>query len=336
MKKMKGKVGGLEGAIGGAAIVLIAVVAVMYMGTGGTFQFAVTEPVLPDEAVPVTPGYIPFELDNVYMYLYDAEDPDTTFGGASDVQCRAWNEGEYNFLGPYVDTDSQSATGQIALAAKRLKTATEYDILCYEDDGGTPVYADRFEIEIPQVSVEKTAWTYDENIELLKEGAFEESACDSATAAFDESTDTVTLNKSAETVQGVLEWDCEVGQTTAGAVLKDPVIIFRESPGTPLTDINDIEAVWVSVKTGSGVSLPSGNLVSEFKSAAPVAMTDDGLLGSADSATVTVKIQLPSAEADVGTGNFEMIFDDLGDYREKDLDFDVRAADETTTFVITA
>jgi hypothetical protein len=29
-----------------------------------------------------------------------------------------------------------------------------------------------------------------------------------------------------------------------------------------------------------------------------------------------------------------MIYDDLGDYRAKDLDYDVRAADETTTFTI--
>ncbi len=329
---MKGKVGMGEGVIAGVLITAFVGFAFMY----GTGMFAVTTPTEPVEGqLPLAPGYTPFELATVYAYLYDSEDPDTTFGGADDAQCRVWKGGQFDFLGPYVDSDSQSATGQIALAAVRLKTGTSYDILCYENDGGTPVYAQKLDFTIPQVDPEKTTWTYDENIELLKEGAFTESACDSATAAFDEAADTVTLNKTAETVQGVLEWDCTVSQSTAGAVVKDPVIIFREAPGTPLTDVNDVEAVWISVKTGSGVSVPAGNLVSEFKSAAPVVLTEDGMLSSADSATITVKIQLPSSEGDVGTGNIEMIYDDLGDYRAKDLDFDVRAAAETTTFVIT-
>jgi len=334
MRKMKGKAGGFEYAVGGGLLVLVALVVVLY----GTGNFAVTQPPteVPPGTLPTVPGYTPFELANVYMYLYDSEDPDSTFGGADDAQCRAWKSGEFDFLGPYVDTDSQSATGQIDLAASRLKTGTAYEVLCYENDAGTPVYSNKFEITVPQVNPEKTTWTYDNNIELQKEGAFTESACDSATAAFDESTDTVTLNKTLSTVEGVLEWDCVVAQSTAGAVLKDPVIIFRETPGTPLTDVNDIEAVWISVKTGSGVTLPGGNLISEFKAGSSIAMTSDGVLGSADSATMTVKIQLPSAEADVGTGNFEMIYDDLGDYRAKDLDFDVRAAAEVTTFVITA
>jgi len=335
MRKMKGKLGGLEGAIGGGALVLVAALVVMYATGNLPMAVTSTEPSVTGQ-VPAVAGYTPFELDHVYMYLYDALDTDSTFGGADDVQCRVWNFGEYNFLGPYLDTDAESSTGQIDLAAKRIKTASEYTVLCYEDDGGTPVYAKKFDFEVPQVAVQKTAWTYGENIELYKEGAFIESACDSSVDAFDESADTITLNKTAQSVQGVLEWDCAVGQSTAGAVLKDPVIIFRENPTTPLTDINDIEAIWVSVKTGSGVdAIPSVNLVNEFKSGAPIAMTSDGLLSSADSATITVKIQLPSSESDVGTGNFQMVYDDLGDYRAKDLDFDTRASAEVTDFVIT-
>jgi hypothetical protein len=332
--KMKGKAGGFEYAVGGALLTLGIFVFAMY--STGNLSVTGQVPAAGEGKVPEVPGYTPFEVAHAYGYTYDAMDTKTTFGGADDVQCRVWAAGAFDFLGPYIDTDSQSSTGQVDFAASRLKTATSYDVLCYENDGGTPVYAKKFDITLGQLSPEKTSWSYDKNIELYKEGAFDESACDSATAAFDEAADTVTLNKTASTVQGVLSWDCVIGQTTAGAVLKDPVIIFRESPTTPMTDINDIEAIWVSVKTGSGVTLPSNNLVSEFKAGAPVAMTSDGVLGSADSATMTVKIQLPSAEANVGTGNFQMIYDDLGDYRAKDLDFDVRAADETTTFVINA
>ena len=333
--KMKGKIGGIEGAIV-MGVFMIAAFAVVLYGTGTlSITGQVTAPAPETGLQPAIPGYAPFSLDHVYLYLYDAMDLKSTFGGADDAQCRVWKFGQYDFLGPYVDTDSDASTGQIDLAAKRVKTDADYSVLCYENDGGTPVYANKVDkMHVGQLSPEVTAFTYDFNINMLKEGTFTESACDSATAAFDEGGDAVTLNKTASTVQGVLTWDCTVAQSTSGAALKDPVLIFRENPASPMTDINDVEAIWVSVKTGSGVTVPAGNLVSQFKAAAPVALTSVGMLTSADAATVTVKIQLPAAEADVGTGSFQMIYDDLGDYRAKDLDYDVRAADETTTFTI--
>ena len=336
MRNMKGKIGGAESILIGV-VATLAVVVVVFLLAQNAGMFAVTQPAQPGGPTqPVVPGYTPFGLTHVYLYLYDAMDTKTAFGGADDAQCKAWDSGKFDFLGPYIDTDSQSSTGQVDFSAAREKTGTKYDVLCYENDGGTPVYANKFDMSVPQVApATVTTWTFDSNVNMYKEGAFAESACDSATAAFDEGGDTVTLNKTLSTVQGVLEWDCTVGQSTAGAVLKNPVIIFREDPATPMTDINDIEAIYVSVKTGSGVTLPGGNLVDKFKAGAPVAITSTGMLTSADSAVVTVKVQLPSAEANVGTGNFQMIYDDLSDYRAKDLDYDVRAAAEVTTFVIT-
>lgn len=280
-------------------------------------------------------GYVPFTLSHVYMTIMNALDKDATFG-ADDASVRAYEQGKFDFTGPYLDSDGNAVTtGQIDLDDSRLKTGTCYTYLAYQGDGGTNLYALKDEVCVPQLTGDKTLWSWDQNIYMYTEGAFSESALDSATAAFDESSDVVTLNKTAETVQGCLSWDFTIGNSVSGSIIKDPVIVLEDSSSDALTDLNDIEEIYLSVKTGSGFSFPSGNLQTEFLSATPIHMTSDGSLGSADGGTGTLKVCLPAAEASVGTGSFLMHFDDLGDYRARDLDNDVRAAVETTTFTIT-
>jgi hypothetical protein len=283
---------------------------------------------------PAPQGYVSFTLNDIYMTVMNALDKDATFG-ADDATVRAYEQGKFDFVGSYLDSDGNAVTsGQIDLAGDRLQTGTCYTGLAYQGDGGTNLYAELFHFCIPQLIGDKTYWSYPNTIFMTTEGAYTESALDSSTAAFDESGDTVTLNKTAETVQGCLSWDFTYSNSVAGSVLRDPVIMFEDSASDPLTDLNDIEEVYLSVKTGSGFSFPSGNLRSEFLSATPVSSTSDGELGSADGGTGTLKVCLPAEEADVGTGDILMHFDDLGDYRSRDLDNDVRAAAETTTFSI--
>jgi len=251
---------------------------------------------------PTPTGYVPFTLSNVYMTVMNSLDKDATFG-ADDAYVRVYEFGKFDFVGPYLDSDGNAATsGQIDLAGKKLHTGTSYTALAYQGDGGTALYAYKFDFTIPQLTGDKTLWNYPTTIYLSTEGTFTESALDSSTLGFDEGNETadvVTLNKTRDTVQGCL-----------------------------------IEHIYLSVKSGSGVSFPSGDLVSEFRTATPIHVTSDEELGSADGVTGTLKVCFPAAEASVGTGDFLMHFDDLGDYRNRDLDNDVRAADETTTFDI--
>lgn len=284
--------------------------------------------------IPQPQVHVPYALSNAYLTIMNALDTDATWG-ADDATVRVYSLGTFDFTGPYLDSDGNAATsGQIDLDGKRITTGTSYDYLAYQGDGGTNLYALQGVISIPPLTGDKTVWSDATNIYMYKEGAFSESALDSTTAAFDESTDTVTLNKTAETVEGCLTWDFTVGNSVSGSHLKNPVIVFEDSAASPLTDLNDIEEIYLSVKTGSGFSFPSGNLQTEFLGASPIHITTDGSLGSADSGIGTLKVCLPSAEADVGTGSFLMHFDDMGDYRTRDLDNDVRAAAETTTFTI--
>ena len=282
------------------------------------------------------PGYVPFVLANVYLTVMNALDTDATFG-ADDATVHVYTQGAFSFTGPYLDSDGNAVTtGQIDLDGDRMKTGTCYTYLAYQGDGGTNLYAIKDDFCIPQLTGDKTIWSYDENLLMYQEGAFSESALDSSTANFDESGDTVTLNKTSDTVQGCLSWDFTVGNSVSGSHLKDPVLVMEDSTSSPLTDLDDIEAIYLSVKTGSGFSFPSGNLQTEFLAATPIHMTTDGSLGSADAGVGTLQVCLPASESDVGTGSFLMHFDDGGDYRARDLDNDVRAAAETTTFTIIA
>lgn len=279
--------------------------------------------------------YFSYSLSNVYMTVMNALDKDATFG-ADDARIRVYPEGQFDFTGFYLEQDNNAATsGQVDLNQTKLKTGMCYDYLAYQGDGGTNLYAKKGLFCIPKLSGDKTVWSYDETVYLYTEGAFTESALDCSTDAFDESGDTVTLNKTAQTVQGCIDWDFTYTNSVAGSIIEEPVIVFEDSTSSPLTDINDIENIYVKVKTGGiGITLPSGNQRTEFLTADPIKTTTDGALGSADGFTGTVTICLPAAEADVGTGSFLMHFDDLGDYRTRDLDNDVRAAAETTTFTI--
>ncbi len=298
------------------------------ISAGGTWENGACQ------ILPQPPGYVPFTLANIYLNVMNALDKDATFG-ADDAKVRIYTQGAFDFTGPYLDSDGNAATtGQIDLSGDRMKTGTCYTSLTYQGDGGTNLYALKDDFCVPQLTGDKTMWSSDKNIYIYQEGAFSESALDSATDAFDESGDAVLLNKTAETVQGCLKWDFTVGNSVSGSHLKDPVLILEDSSSSPLTDLNDIESVYLSVKTGTGFAFPDGNLQTEFLSATPIHMTTDGSLGSADGGVGTLTVCLPAAESDVGTGSFLMHFDDLGDYRNRDLDNDVRAAAETTTFTI--
>lgn len=290
---------------------------------------------VPGAPIPIPQDYVPYGLTNVYLTVMNALDKDATWG-ADDATVRVYSLGEFkSFTSPYLDSDGNAATsGQIDLDGKRMTTGTSYDALIYQGDGGTNLYALQSVISIPPLTGDKTSWSDSSNIYMYQEGAFTESALDSATAAFDESGDVVTLNKTAETVEGCLEWDFVVSNSVSGSILKNPVIVFEDSAASPLTDLDDIEELYLSVKTGSGFSFPSGNLQTEFLSAQPIQITNDGELGSADKGVGTLTVCLPSVEANVGTGSFLMHLDDMGDYRTRDLDNDVRAAAETTTFTI--
>lgn len=292
---------------------------------------------VPGEPVVVPQGYVPFVLSNVYLTIMNAMDTDATWG-VDDATVRVYSlNGFDSFTSPYLDSDGNAVTsGQIDLDGKRMFTGTSYDYLAYQGDGGTNLYAIEGVVAVSPLTGDKTVWASTENIYMFKEGAYTESALDSSTAAFDESGDAVTLNKTAETVEGCLEWDFTLSNSVSGSILKNPVIVFEDSASSPLTDLDDIEELYLSVKTGSGFSFPSGNLQTEFLSAQPIQITNDGALGSADKGVGTLTVCLPAAEANVGTGSFLMHMDDMGDYRARDLDNDVRAAAETTTFSLVA
>ena len=288
---------------------------------------------------PSVTGYTPWALTHVYMYVWNDADKDSTFG-ADDAKCRVWNAGEVDYIGPYIDEDSNAATtGQIDFDAGKLLTGTSYDVVCYEGDGGTSLYAtDKIRINIPQIRGDATSanWVYPENIYMNKEGTITAVAWDSATDAFDESSGAITLNKTAQTIEGCLKWDGTISVGTAGSILKDPVLLIREDPSSPLTDSDDVEHVYVSVKTGSGVEVPAGDLIDYFTGEIPIPLTNDGIMDDSTSATITATVCFPASESDLGTGAIQFIVDDMGDYRGKDFDRDVRATADTTTLTITA
>ena len=281
---------------------------------------------------------------NFTIKEYNAEDKDATFGDA-DVYGKIWKPGTADWTGEYVvlSTDFWTASGNLDFSGVSIYTGQDYDVLAYQGDAGTNLYPETLTVSIPNLDSQISQYTWPDTVFMYTEGSFSESACDSATAGFDEANttaDVIQLDKSLEAIEGTLSWDCTFAQGTAGAVLKDAVIIFREDPATVLTDINDIEHIYLSVKSGgTGLALPSGDLLSEFLAGVPLNVGVP-IMRSSNDATITVQISLPASESSVGTGNFQMIFDDLGDYRAKadvfgSSDYDVHAAAEITTWAIT-
>jgi len=310
--------------------------------------------VLPDVTGDVPDGYEPYVLTTIFLKIMDGLDKDAGFG-ANDIYGRTYKEGDFDWTGTHVDisTSYTSASGFLNFTGSAMFTGSTYDLIGYQGDGGTNLYTLRDELVIAPLTGDKTTWTATEDngngvrvkvFYMYQEGAFASTAADCtqgngtaglAVTNWDESSNDVTLNKTLDVVQGCNKWDITIGNTVAGSILKNPVIVFEEDASDTLTDIEDIEEIYLSVKSGSGVSVPSGNLKSQFRNAEPIPIAKTGgTIGSGDSATVTLTICLPAAEASVGTGTMIMYLDDLGDYRVRDNDQDVRAAAEETEFII--
>lgn len=278
-------------------------------------------------------------FDSVRFYIYDELDKDVGFGN-NDVYGRIYEEGDVDWVGNAVETTTDYNGTHYYLefdgggSGTRLKSGTNYELVIYQGDGGNNLYTKTIPFTIPTVAPDENDYTFDESFFMYKEGSWSDAGCDNSNNTFDEDatvTDQVDLNTTYGGVGGTMTWDCTVEQATSGAVLQDPVIIFQESPSDPLSDINDVVHIWTSVKSGSGVAVPTGDLVTEFRAGSPISISDEGFLDSADSVVMTLKIQL-EAEGSVGTGTIQMIMDDLGDWRGKDTDTDVRATAETISF----
>jgi len=285
-------------------------------------------------------------LDTYTFTVLDELNQNSGFGD-NDVYAKLYPAGEFDWDGAALDTSTNytGSTGKISFTGKAAKTSSSYDVLFYQGDGGTNLYAKLVEgVTIPDFTDSPGAWAETDPVFMLKEGAFKETALDNmegngtgvVVTAWDESNDVVTLDKSDTTVEGTIKWDFSVGNTVSGSCIKNPVIVFYESESDQFTDIDDIEHIYLSVKSGSGISVPSRDLVDDFKNGNPIEITSDGCLGSGDSATLTLQIDLPSSEADVGTGTLVMSLDDLGDKNARDLDKDKRASAESVSIKIQA
>lgn len=278
-------------------------------------------------------------FDSVKFYVYNALDDDVGYGDG-DVYGRIYKEGEVDWTGNAVETSTTYNGTHYYIefngggGGTRLVSGENYELVLYQGDGGTNLYSETIPFTIPNVAPDEADYTFDETYLMYTEGSWTDAGCDNTNATFDEDAtvaDQVNLNTSYGGVGGLMTWDCTFEQATSGAILRDPVVIWQESPSDPLSDINDVEHIWMSVKSGSGIAIPTGDLESEFRAGTPIAISENGYIDSADSVVSTVKIEL-EAEGSIGTGTIQMIMDDLGDWRSKDTDTDVRAAAETISF----
>jgi hypothetical protein len=288
--------------------------------------------------------YMSFALAHVYAFVKQEADPDSAFG-VGDVYGRVYEEGAFDFTGDYVDTDGTAATsGQLDWSANKMFTDKYYDVLLYQGDGGTSVYPKLVKIYVGKVREDATAsvFTVGGTYYIESEGTIADMAWDCTTDNdFDESTDTITFNKSGSTVEGCETWEVTIDDSGSGTYLIDPVLIFRDDPSSAMTDINDIEHIYLSLKTGQGIGFYDcdtgakivGDAVDYFLGAEPICLTDDGRIDQQDSATITVQICLPATEAELGNGQIQVIFDDMGDYRGRSLNNDVQAAADVETIV---
>ena len=237
-----------------------------------------------------------------------------------------------------VDEDtSTDSSGKAVFSNGAIFTETPY---IYAVRGGSTYY-DRLVVDTIPAPVGLTAalssYTFPayKNIYVYKVGSFSTIASDTAITCSDDSSLNVTANSGTTQISV----DITIGEATSGAVLLDPVIVFRGQPNYE-PPANSILHIYLTRKTGTAFDIPSGDLVDYYETETPIHLggsiydADYGkyLMGVQDSGTYTLKIQY---DADTMTANkvLEVHLDDLGDYRAMDeISKDRKASPQTLTF----
>ena len=231
-----------------------------------------------------------------------------------------------------IDSNTTDSNGLASFSAGSIFVNKDY---IYSIRGDSTTYDKLVVLKIPVPSKEFKieSYTFPDPQYVYYVGSFSDLY---TTPEVNASTDSC-LNITGKSGVQFCSWDITIAETEAGKAIQNPVIILRIPEGSNL-DPSAIRSIYLVRKTGTDFGISPANLAG-YIDVAPIDLRgslydeDYGVdfMTAADSATYTLKIEY---DADlVSSGDqLQIVLDDLGDYRAKDIvTRDTKASAESLT-----
>jgi len=182
-------------------------------------------------------------------------------------------------------------------------------------------------IPVPAREFGITAYTFPDPIYTYYIGSFSDILPSGASYtgfdSCDASTNTCKFNVTGKSGIQYATVDITIGCADAGKAIKQPVLVLRYADGYEMPE-GSIISIYMSKKQGTDFGIPGTNLADYISTETPIELRgsiyENGVyyMTVADSGTYTLKITF---DADVLTSGkkLEVILDDLGEYRGKDV-----------------
>jgi len=301
-------------------------------GTTGVNQ---APPAAAEVEVPVEQALPTYQLTSVSLYLKDKMNPKAGVANI-EVEVLELPEGVPNTIDylstlasdptrQIVDEATTDSTGKATFSAGTIFVNTPY---IYSIRGDTTVYDDIVIRSIPAPSAyfKIDSYTFKEPIYVYKVGNFSTmTSLDSNNDDQLTASELSSLNLTGDTGQVYIEFDITVGESEAGKVIKDPVLVLRSPEGYEL-EPGDVVSLYIVRKSGSNLGIPAISL-DGYIDTTPIKIIPEGAtpdrygkyyLTVADSATYTVKLTVDADQINPSDDKLQICLDDLGGYRATD------------------
>jgi len=301
-------------------------------GTTTTQTAPTTQTSTAQQTTPTLPKY---QLSTVNLYVMDKLNPKA---GIPNIEVEVlevpevYTESDLEKIASdpmrvVVDEDTQTDSNGLAqFTAGRIFVGQPY---LYSVRGQTTAYdvLKVMTIPVPSTEFKIDSYTFPEKIYTYYVGSFSDILPSSPTySGFDScdgSTNTCDFNVTGKSGIQYATVDINIGCADAGKALKKPVLVLRYADGYEMPE-GSIISIYMTKKTGTDFGIPGTNLADYISTETPIELRgsiyDNGVyyMTVADSGTYTVKITF---DADVLTSGkkLELVLDDLGDYRGKDV-----------------
>jgi hypothetical protein len=187
---------------------------------------------------------------------------------------------------------------------------------------GEPTYYDSLDVltvPIPTGQFAISSYTFPGAIKLYKIGSFVSPGTDVTGAT----TDSLNVTKTTSGIQ-FLEITFTIGEATAGAALKNPVLVIRTPDSAPPLANGMIQSLYIVRDTGADLGIPVVDLKGYINGVAiPLRGSLRDSLGNtfltvADKGVYKIKLTWDASKA-VANNEIDFVLDDLGAYRGTDV-----------------
>jgi hypothetical protein len=211
-----------------------------------------------------------------------------------------------------IDSGTSDASGKVVFNASVMGQGNNY---VFSVRGDSSIYDDIEILQLPCYDEPVTTATFISPKLVYKVGSFQDIHTDADNILTGAEYDQLNLTKQAGKTSVFFSTDITIGEAEAGKVLKNAVLVLRIPEGVSIPE-GAIKSIVIVPKMGTIYPIPGVNLVSYLTASTPIPLKD--VMTVADSGTYTVKIEY-DATLMPNEAKLQLVLDDLGDYRAKDL-----------------